>query len=402
MAVARIPPEVAEPYKYFGDHAEFGPALFTKLVPFAVHVAVSIYEERRDRLVNNSIIAELETLTDRLHEILSSLNLPGSLQALEKPLGLPGTLVQHAEEIRQADALNRLQRGFADIEKLCSSDRAVFEEGKALLRAEEEEDNAMRLKHGTRRWTRPESRTDPTRDGGAKLWNQAAEIEGYFASSTSSDGVVRQKFAAVRDTLAILAGSDRAIMDYIPNSRKTEIPETLKPALGRLRGAYNDVLRLESRRRKRVESLKSKSRADDIKADILVEAARLERTYPTTAIVPAHFEDFFDKRLDALYEADLEAAEKERTDQEKALAEVERANREFEAQKRSVGDRGNAEREKALQRLDNAYYKYKEIVSNVEVGRKFYNDLSQIVELFRNQVRQWVNERRKDARSLEE
>ncbi|KAM7212147.1 pH-response regulator protein palA/prr-1 [Rhypophila decipiens] len=400
MAVARIPPEVAKPFDFLGDKAEFGPALFTKLVPFAVHVAVSIYEERRDRLVNNNIITELETLTDKLHGILSDLNLPGSLQALEKPLGLPGTLVQHAEEIRQADALNRLQRGFADINKLCASDRAVFEEGRALLAAEEEEDNALRRKFGTQRWNRPESRLDPTPNGGAKLWNQAAEIDGYFASSTSSDGVVREKYAAVQETLAVLASSDRVIMDYIPNSRRTEIPEPLKPALTRLRGAYNDVLRLESRRRKRVESLKTRCRTDDIKTDILAEAARLERTYPNTQIVAAHFEDFFDKRLDTLYEPDVEAIEKEAADQEKILTDVQRANREFESQKKSVG--GNAEREKALQRLDNAYYKYKEIVNNVEVGRKFYNDLSRIVEQFRNQARQWVNERRKDARSLED
>ncbi len=129
-----MPPQVANPYDHLGDQAEFGPALFSKLVPFAVHVAVSIYEERRDRLVNNNIISELETLTEKLHTILSSLNLPGSLQALEKPLGLPGALVQHAEEIRQADAINRLHRGFADIEKLRSSDRAVFEEGRRCSR----------------------------------------------------------------------------------------------------------------------------------------------------------------------------------------------------------------------------------------------------------------------------
>ncbi|KAK3385804.1 BRO1-like domain-containing protein [Podospora didyma] len=402
MAIARIPPQVANPYEFFGDHAEFGPALFTKLVPFAVHVAVSIYEERRDRLVNNNIVAELETLTGKLHQILSSLNLPGSLQALEKPLGLPGTLVQHAEEIRQGDALNRLQRGFGDIEKLCASDRAVFEEGKTLLAAEEEEDRNLRLEFGKQRWTRPESRADPSRDGGAKLWNQAAEIEGYFASSTSSDAVVRDKYAAVKETLAILAGPDRGIMDFIPNSRRAEIPESLKPALGRLRGAYNDLLRLESRRRKRVEGLTARSRADDIKGDILAETARLERTYPSTPIATAHFEDFFEKRLDSLYESDVAAVEKELADQEKLMADLQRANQEFEAQKRSIGDKGNHDREKALQKLDNAYYKYKEIVSNVEVGRKFYNDLSRIVEQFRTQVRQWVNARRKEARMLEE
>lgn len=402
MAVPRIPPQIAKPYDYLGDHAEFGPALFTKLVPFSVHLAVSIYEERRDRLVNNTIISELETLTEKLHEILSSLNLPGSLQALEKPLGLPGTLVQHAEEIRQADALNRLQRGFADVEKLCASDRAVFEEGKILLEAEGEEDRKLRLKYGTQRWARPESRLDSSHDGGAKLWKQAAEIDGYFASSTSSDAVVREKFAAVKDILAILAGSDRGLMDYIPNSRKTEIPELLKPAIGRLRGVYNDVMRLESRRRKRVESLRVRAKGDDIKGDILAEAARLERAYPNTPIVPAHFEEFFDKRLDSLYEPELEVVEKEGADQEKIISEIQRANRDFEAQKRTAGESGNREREKVLQRLDNAYYKYKDIVSDIEVGRKFYNDLSRIVEQFRNKTRSWVNERRKEARLLEE
>ncbi|KAK0750281.1 BRO1-like domain-containing protein [Schizothecium vesticola] len=404
MAVARTPPQVAQPYDFFGDHAEFGPALFTKLVPFAVHLAVSIYEERRDRLVNTSVIDELDLLSGKLNETLSNdLNLPGSLQALEKPLGLPGPLVQHADEIRQADALNRLRRGFADIEMLCSSDRTIFEEGKALLIAEEEEDKAMRRKHGTMRWSRPESRLEPSRDGGAKLWNQAAEIEGYFASSTSSDAIVRDKFESVKETLSILAGPDRVIMDYIPNSRRPEIPESLKPALGRLRSAYNDVLRLKSRRQKRIDTLKSKMRADDIKADILLEAARLERTYPGTVIVPAHFEAFFEARLDALYDAELEAVDKERADQSRALADVERANREFEAQKRSsLGAGAGGDRERALQRLDNAYYKYKEIVSNVEVGRKFYNDLCQIVEQFRGQARQWVNERRKEAKGLED
>lgn len=399
MASANVPPQIANPYEYLGDHKEFGPALFTKLVPFAVHVAVSIYEERRDRLVNNNIIGELETLSEKLHSILASLNLPGSLQALEKPLGLPPTLVQHAEEIRQGDALNRLHRGFADIERLRNSDRAVFEEGKALLAAEEEEENRLRRNYGTARWTRPESQTDPS---GAKLWNQAAEIEGYFASSTSSDAVVRDKFAAIHDLLELLAGSDRGLLDYVPSSRRTEIPETMRPAIGKLRSAYNDVLRLESRRRKRAEALKEKAKMDDIKSDILAEANRLERTYPTTAIVPAHFEEFFEKRLDSTYESDLEALEKEASEQDRIMTEVQRANQEFEAQKRRMGDKGGKEREAALQTLDNAYYKYKEIVNNVEVGRKFYNDLSKIVGQFRDNARAWINERRKDARSLEE
>jgi programmed cell death 6-interacting protein len=362
-------------------------------------MALSIYEERRDRLVNQNIIQELEALTGKMHSILSSLNLPGSLQALEKPLGLPHSLIQHAEEIRQADAVNRIQRSFVDIDKLRDADRAIFEEGKAILAAEEEDDNRMRKRYGTDRWVRPESRRDPQ---GEKLWIQAGEIEGYFSSSTSSDEVVREKYLAIHDLLVLLSGSDRALMDFVPSSRRTEIPENLRPVIGRLRGAYNDVLRLESRRRKKAETLREKCRTDDIKPDILKEAARLERTYPNTAIVPAHFEEFFEKRLDKLYDPDLEALEKEGEEQEKVLAEVERVNREFEAQKRSMGS-GNRERETALQKLDNAFYKYKEIINNADAGRKFYNDLSKIVgNMFRDQAKGWANERRTEAKHMEE
>ena len=400
LAVARIPPQVANPYEYFGDKAEFGPALFSRLVPFSVHVATSIYEERRDRMVNQNIVQELENLTDRLHETLTSLGLPGSLQALEKPLGLPPSLVQHAEEIRQADAIGRVHRSFADIDKLKAADHAIWEEGKAALEAEEEEDQQYRRRFGTDRWYRPESRSD---EQGSKLWAHANEIGGYFASSTSSDGVVREKFDGIQELLAILAGSDRTLMDFVPSSRRTDIPETLKPVIGRLRSAYNDVLRLESRRRKKVETLRENARRDDIKPEILKEAARLERTYPNTAIVPAHFEEFFEKRLDKLYEPEIEAIEKEAQEQDRILTEIQRINREFESQKKQLGDRGNREREQALQRLDNAYFKYKEIVNNLEVGRKFYNDLNKIVgQGFRDVVRGWVAQRRMEARALEE
>ncbi|KAI0154389.1 pH-response regulator protein palA/RIM20 [Xylariaceae sp. FL1272] len=401
MASAKTPAQVATPLEYVGDKGEFGPALFTKLVPYSVHLAVSIYEERRDRLVNQNIITELESLNERIHELLSSLNLPGSIQAFEKPLGLPGTLVQHAEEIRQADALNRLHRSFVDIEKLRASDMAMFEEGREYLLTEEEEDMRLRTKFGTDRWTRPEARSEPNQ--GAKLWTQAGEAEGWFANSASSDAVVREKFQKVEPMIGVLTGPDRGIMDFVPSSRRTEVPEALRPAIGRLRGVYNDLTRLESRRTRKAEALREKARSDDIKSDILLEAARLERNQAVaTAIVPAHFEDFFEKRLDSLYEPDMEMVQKESTDQEKLLSDLVRANRDFESQKKVAGDKGTREREQALQKLENAYYKYKELTSNVEVGRKFYNDLSRIVGNFRDNARTFLTERRREAHMLED
>ncbi len=37
----------------------------------------------------------------RFHSILRSLNLPAALEALEKPIGLPPSLLKKAEEVRQ-------------------------------------------------------------------------------------------------------------------------------------------------------------------------------------------------------------------------------------------------------------------------------------------------------------
>ena len=68
MATARVPPEVSDPTSTFGDHGIFGQPLFAKLVPYAVHIAASIYEERKNRLINTTIIDELEHLTTKLRE----------------------------------------------------------------------------------------------------------------------------------------------------------------------------------------------------------------------------------------------------------------------------------------------------------------------------------------------
>jgi programmed cell death 6-interacting protein len=393
MAIARVPKEVSEPSTFIGDHGEFGRPLFAQLVPFAVHLAASIYEERRDRLVNSNIIGELEILTTRIHDTLQSLNLPGALQALEKPLGLPPTLLSHAEEVRQADALMRLQRSFADTAKLKASDEAIFAEGKEILHSERAENEHLRLRYGTERWTRPDSKV-----AADKLYAQITEIEGYLRSAANSDELVKTKFRECEDMLRILSGSEREIGNFVPSSRRMNIAPRLEAEAGKLRTALNDVSRFESRRRRKIESMREKAKKDDINSSILVEAARLEREYPGTQIVAAHFEDYFEQRL-AQYDPDIEAVKNETLEQDRLLEQLEGANAAFVSAKR--GDTSSREREQALQKLENAYFKYKEIVSNLEVGRKFYNDLSKIVGRFRDDCKGFSYSRRSEAAQME-
>jgi programmed cell death 6-interacting protein len=393
MVAARVPKEVSHSQEMLGDHGELGKPLFAKLVPYSVHVAASIYVDRRDRLVNNTIIAELENLTQKVHELLSSLHLPGSLQALEKPLGLPPGVASHAEEIRQANGVHRLHATIADTEKLKNNNRKLYQEGVDLLRQEAGEDEAARRKYGTERWSRL-----PGPSAVPKLYEQVNAIEGYLKQAESSDGLVQARLRENESLIRLLGGTDRDLEDYVPSSRRATITAKVEREVNMLRAALNEVNRLESRRRKKVEALRLKAREDDVNPELLREAARLERELPMQPLAASQFETFFDERLHK-YDVDEADIRKEESEQTRLLARVQETNSSFQAARR--GDTSSRERETALQNLENAYTSYKEILRNLDTGRKFYNDLAAITTRFRDECRNFVYARRSEAQSIE-
>lgn len=115
-------------------------------------------------------------------------------------------------------------------------------------------------------------------------------------------------------------------------------------------------------------------------------------------IESAQFEGLFESRL-RQYKPDLEMVTKEQEEQNTLAAKLQDANSEFVASRR--GDASSKEREQALQKLESAYFKYKEIISNIEVGRKFYNDLAKIVARFRDECKDFAYQRRKEAEKSE-
>jgi programmed cell death 6-interacting protein len=393
MVTSRVPKEISESTSMLGDHSPLGPALFSKLVPYSVHLAASIYVDRRDRLINNTIIQELEGFTTQIHEALQSLNLPGSLQALEKPLGIPPGLLSHAEEIRQQDGLNRLLRSMEDTKKLKKSDQAIYHEGRDILRLEAAEDEAARRKYGTDRWARL-----PSQEAAPKLYAQVDEIDGYFKAAASSDNIVKTKLKENEYHIQLLSGPDRDLENFVPSGRRPAITGEVEREAGKLRGCFNEVSRLESRRRRKIEALKAKAKQDDINPELLREAARLEREYPMQNIEAVQFESLFNKRLQ-MYDVDMEMVKEEAREQQEALNRLQAANASFLNARR--GDQSTKQREQALQSLENAYYKYKEIISNLDVGRKFYNDLAKIVSRFRDDCKNFAYQRKAEASQLE-
>ena len=117
------------------------------------------------------------------------------------------------------------------------------------------------------------------------------------------------------------------------------------------------------------------------------------------SIEAVQFEDFFDRRLQR-YESDKAMVKDEEEEQGEVASRLQVANSAFANARR--GDSSTRDREKALQKLENAYFKYKEIISNLDVGRKFYNDLAKIVGQFRDACKAFAYQRRAEASQLEE
>lgn len=116
------------------------------------------------------------------------------------------------------------------------------------------------------------------------------------------------------------------------------------------------------------------------------------------SIEAVQFEDLFETRLQR-YDADVKAIQEEDEEQNGILRRLQEANAAFTSARK--GDGSTKQREQALQALENAFFKYKEIISNLDVGRKFYNDLAKIVSRFRDDCRNFAYQRRADASQLE-
>ena len=392
MVRSNVTKGLSDPVSCLGENGVLGKPLFAKLVPYSVHVAASKYATRRDQKMSN-IIEELERLNTRIHETLTSMNLPGSLQALEKPLGLPPGLTSHAQEIRQQNGHRRLNKTLDDISRLRVTDRNTFQEGVNILKAEATEDDAARRKYGTDRWNRAVST-----EAANQLYGQISDIDGYFKAAESSDSTVLEKMRANETLISLLNGTDRDLEDFVPSSRRMKVSPVLERESGRVRECLNRVNRLQLRRKQKIESLRSKAEADDVNPDLIKEASRIERQNPMQRVEANQFDEFFEQRLQR-YNMDKALPREEEQEQQRLLSQLADANTAFASARR--GDTSTKDREQALQRLENTYFAYKEVVQNLDVGRKFYNDLAPIVSKFKDDCRAFAYARRGEATHLE-
>ena len=64
---------------------------------------------------------------------LQSLNLPGSIQALERPVGLPPSLLKKAEEVESEGGVRRIQSLLNEVQRLSKSNSKLLSDVSSSL-----------------------------------------------------------------------------------------------------------------------------------------------------------------------------------------------------------------------------------------------------------------------------
>lgn len=64
--------------------------------------------------------------------MLDSLKLPAALEALDRPIGLPPSLLKKAEEVRLENGPDRIETSIRDVEALANHNSALLDEVRAI------------------------------------------------------------------------------------------------------------------------------------------------------------------------------------------------------------------------------------------------------------------------------
>ena len=116
----------------------------------------------------------------------------------------------------------------------------IIDESVKMLDIEEAEDNQLRDKHGSSKWSRTQSK-----DLNSATRNEGAKLTAVLQNAGASDGTLTSQFDANRDGIATLSQSADQLEQVLPSSSNRTASHSA--GLGELRSLLNqlDSLRLE-------------------------------------------------------------------------------------------------------------------------------------------------------------
>ncbi|ODQ67335.1 BRO1-domain-containing protein [Nadsonia fulvescens var. elongata DSM 6958] len=375
---------------------KYGEPLFNELKPFAVYQAYRLYQERREAYIQTNILSPIDILDNELRLVFKRLDLPGSLMAVEKPKGIPSSILTHSEELKSNDGLAVIEESIKDIQKLSTKSMELLDQSLELLRTEAKMDKEMRERKGTERWNRSSSET-----ANKELLDHGKVLNNYLISSSKSDELVRNKYSEASELLQVLLSSE-SIEKYIPNSAHIQLSSAACQGINQLRDTLSAIRSIELNRKQHLEQLNWKRcNNDDIMPNLLKELVTIVYSTGTTdkSLDVALFEPVIKRQLITQYDDELAWVKAERDHQRQVCDELEVNNANFHLLVQN--DESVMARQHSIQNLEVTFFKYQELISNLQEGKKFYNDLIVQLNKFSIRCNEFVHNRQLEFQLVE-
>ncbi|CAA7266857.1 unnamed protein product [Cyclocybe aegerita] len=385
-----VPLELLSPTKVLEELGRN--ALFSGLVVWGAREAINIYNDRKQNLLAEKLVDVAQEMHDEADEELRKLNLPSSLDALERPIGLPPSLLRKAEEVRLEDGPAKIEASIEDVQRLAHQDLAILEEALDILDSEASEDEAARKETPLNRLKSHEANVE--------LIDKANRYRSILTQAGESDESVRQKWDEWEESITELTLDEATLEASVPSTtvstaaRSTPQGKLTRQHARALRVKLEELDILHRDCDQLIHRARSLVAADDIQPRILKASSGFERLAEVT---PEMFEDVLDEELAKFDKYLVEVAELRRK-QTEILEDIQKRNREFLDSRKE--DPVVKDREHALQSLDLAYFKYREITRNLDEGFKFYNDLAGILVQFKEVCKTWSLHRKHEIHLL--
>ncbi|CAO1627593.1 unnamed protein product [Parajaminaea phylloscopi] len=425
MVQARLPVEVARPFDCLravgsaaprGSEGDAPPALgkplFGALVPYGAHVAVSIYEDRKERWWKDQIEAKRQELESLAKSTLNSLNLPAALDDLDRPqVVIPSQLISRAEEVVEEGGAAEVQRLCSEVQRISALNHNLLQEARGLLESEFNEDASIRQQFAqSKHWSRQASGV-----AGEGYWARLTELENTLTMAEESDNVVKGKIQRWSGAWQVLEGGEAAIAQSLPSGGRhgsaaqgrasstiTGSSPVVRELRGYLEGLDDALLELASL----ASETRSLVRSDDIRDKVMREVARLSAvdgpgqggSYEEVDLGPEMFEGLFEIEFKKYRAIDREASTLEGK-VESLLDRVRASSEAFRAQLAAASPL-KAELSAHISELQAGAAKWLEVRSNLTEGLGFYNSLAAMITEFQQSCRDWNRARSIDIQGL--
>lgn len=387
MVQSIIPPGLRDLKSAIGNDS----IIFGEMLGWGAREAINIYNDNKGNLLQEKIVEPAQNFNDEADKILQSLNLPSSLEALERPIGLPPSLLRKAEEIRLEQGPTKIDVYLDDVQRLSRHVLSILDEAMDILDSEASEDEAARRETPMNR--------PPSHEANQELVMKQQRYRTILTQAAESDELVRRKWEEWEDQVSELTRDEDELEALVPSSTISMSGKAVSTSQTQihartLRGLLESLDDIRRIRDDLVVRAQRRAESDDIRPKVLATVANFEHEIEMSAVT---FEDVSDNEL-AKYDKFIQGLTEGQKKQEEILSSIKSTNDAFIQSRKQ--DPAIKDREQALQFLDLAYYHYREIIRNLDEGLKFYNDMAGILTNFKEACKIWSSARSREARLL--